>query len=158
MGGVGGAWELFVDGKPTDPSSDEANASPGASWIFTVDGSGHAVWVMDIAGPRQRVVLDGAPIDAPDGTMTCTGPGGRLIELKPKGAGWSLFVDNVEAEPKDRQAVAAEGSLPQGVSYCAETNSYTAALRVGGRFTNLGSFSTPAEAHAKYLEAKETHR
>jgi len=155
---IGDAWELFVDGVPTDPSSDERNASPGASWIFSVDGCDHMLWVADIAGPRQRVVLDGVPFDAPEGTMTFTGPGGRLIELKRKGPGWSLLVDNVEAEPKDRQAIATEVSLPQGVSYCAETNSYTAALRVGGKFTNLGSFLTPGEAHSKYLEAKEKHR
>lgn len=44
-----------------------------------------------------------------------------------------------------------------GVQLRKDRNKYTAQLRVDGRVRRFGSFNTPEEAHAAYLDAKRVH-
>merc|ERR1712008_497568 len=44
----------------------------------------HHVRVTNIGRAGQQILLDGAPLEAPEGTMQFTGPGGALLELQMK--------------------------------------------------------------------------
>lgn len=63
--------------------------------------------------------------------------------------------DNDEVPPDLTPNLGTPDALPQGVSFDSESGAYQATVRASktGRFVFLGGFSTPAEAHQKYLEA-----
>lgn len=179
--GPDGSWALLVDGQAVQEASAHAGASEG-SWTFLAHttGTAHSLRVLNIGRKGQEVYLDGALVPAPDGTTMFTGPGGTLLELRSQGHAWALFVDGLgvsdynarsstlpatsshgggagagSALPAVRTAVDTSASLPQGVSFDAETGVYKANIKVQGRFKFLGDFATPAEAHERYLAAKK---
>jgi len=171
----GASWALMVDGVEASPS-DQTGAASDAAWTFFAPhtGASHQMRVTNVGRTGQEVSIDGTVIPAPDGTTTFTGPGGALLELRPSGHAWSLFVDGVAVEDynarsastmaaapagaagaSQRPAVDTSGSLPQGVSYDSEAGVYKANIKVGGRFRFLGDFATPTEAHERYKAAKQ---
>jgi hypothetical protein len=94
--------QLFVDGIPAeafDPQSVGSTADV-LWWKFTVEGSSgmHQVRVKNIALPQREIIVDGAPLDAPAGTTTFTGPGGALLQLEEREGAWVLLVDGQAAE------------------------------------------------------------
>mmetsp|Transcript_121668 Transcript_121668/g.306048 ORF Transcript_121668/g.306048 Transcript_121668/m.306048 type:complete len:405 (-) Transcript_121668:84-1298(-) len=174
----GDQWTLLVDGVAVEVGSNDDVATPGAEahWTFLAPhtGTAHQMRVANIGRKCQEVFIDGTPVPAPEGTTMFTGPGGALLELRLRGHAWALFVDGMGVEDYNarsstlsmagasdaalaskRAAVDVAGSLPQGVSYDAESGSYKANIRVGGKFKCLGDFATPDEAHAQYLAAKQ---
>jgi len=90
-------WILTVDGNAAEsynPDIGPVDNPAVAWWKFTVAGLGvHHLRVTDIGTPAQAVFLDGAPLDAPPGTMTFTGPAASLLELQHRDIGWVLSVD-----------------------------------------------------------------
>jgi len=159
-----GAWYLFLEGDSLGPGlagGFEAGDAPMEAYFeFVVPstGSSHVLQVSNVGRQGQLVWIDGAHLDAPDGTLMFTGPAGCLLELKLQDNRWMLYVDGTCVSLPDsggpRPPVYTGGSLPQGVSIDPETKKYTATIRVGGRFKNLGSFNTPEEASRRYQEAK----
>lgn len=90
-------WVLTVDGAPAEvynPGSGPLEW-PAVLWFkFPVQGMGiHHVRVTDIGTHSQAVFLDGAPVEAPPGTMTFTGPAASLLELQRRENLWVLSVD-----------------------------------------------------------------
>jgi hypothetical protein len=170
----GDRWVLFVDGTAVESDSSSAIGTE-AQWTFLVPhtGTAHQMRVANIGGKHQEVFIDGTLIPAPEGTTTFTGPGGALLELRLNDHAWTLFVDGMSVEAynarsstvimagasgsavaEKRTPVELGNSLPQGVSYDAETGSYKANIKVGGRFKCLGDFPTPGDAHNRYMAAK----
>jgi len=168
------SWALLVDGREAIASDQTATAE--AAWTFVAPNTGtaHQMRVLNIGRAGQEVSIDGTVIPAPEGTTTFTGPGGALLELRPAGHAWSLFVDGIGVEDYNarsstlanpaatgggaaprRAAVDTSGSLPQGVSYDSEAKVYKANVKVGGRFRFLGDFASSSEAHERYLKAKQ---
>lgn len=93
-----GTWTLLADGVEVAPYTPEGSASSEPQvcwWKFVLSGTGvHHVRVKDIGRPGQMIWLDGAPLEAPPGTMTFTGPGGTLMELTRRSDGeWLLIAD-----------------------------------------------------------------
>jgi len=174
-------WSLAVNGAAAQAEclggAPAAGGAPcaEASWIFLAPATGaaHQMHVRNIGGPTQEVYLDGAPVEAPAGTTEFTGPGGALLELRPKGHAWALFVDRLPVEDHNGRASTLPGALagagmaipqrevvdtslplPQGVSWDADAQAYKANVKVHGRFKCLGEFASAEEAHARYLAAK----
>lgn len=58
-----------------------------------------------------------------------------------------------------RKRPAGGSNLPLGVHFLRRkvVRRYSASLRIAGRATHLGYFSTPEEAHAAYVRAKRVH-
>jgi len=169
----GGSWMLLVDGAVVEAVSATANAAglvAEASWVIfgSATGLAHEMRVMSIGGRGQQVYIDGTLIPGPEGQTAFTGPGGMLLELKQRCNDWVLFVDGQSIEDHNNRVTGALGAspevsrapvssgttLPQGVSYDAGSGKYLANIRVKGKFKLLGEFSTPDEAHARYLEEK----
>jgi hypothetical protein len=46
----------------------------------------------------------------------------------------------------------------KGVSFCKVSRTWSARMKVGTRYKFLGRYSTPEEAHARYVEAAQEHR
>lgn len=92
-------WALLVDGVDAS-ASDQIGGAAEASWTFLAPqtGAAHQMRVVNIGRKGQEVWIDGTAVPAPDGTTTFTGPGGALLELRPSGHAWSLFVDGVGIE------------------------------------------------------------
>jgi len=95
--GAGDAWNLSVDGTTAEryiPQMTPMEA-PQITWFkFLLPALGtHHVRVTNIGRPGQQILLDGAPLDAPEGTMQFTGPGGALLEIQKKDCVWVLSVD-----------------------------------------------------------------
>eukprot|EP00439_Symbiodinium_sp_Y106_P017030 s266_g2.t1 len=88
-----GWWRLLVDG--IEAERYEPGKSAGSPqvcwWRFGITGTGtHHVRVTQIGQSDQMVWIDGAPLDAPPGTMSFTGPGACLLELTQREDGqWS---------------------------------------------------------------------
>jgi len=171
-----GAWHLLAEGSDLGAglaSMEAADAPLQASFSFVLPatGSTHTVQAYNVGRQGQTIYLDGSNIEAPDGCTSFTGPAGSLLELKLQEGRWQLFVDNQSIAAlsnraslvpgplsllgQDRAPVSSEVALPQGVSFDAEQQRYTATIRVAGRFRNLGLFHSPDEAHQRYLEAKQ---
>lgn len=169
-----GRWILYVDGMPCEASTNAGDQAEHC-WTFIAPqtGTAHLLYVAAMGRPGQVVSVDGIVMPAPEGSTMFTGPGGCLLELKPLGHAWSLFVDGEQVEddatapacgafqaeassmpPSSRSAVAEVGSLPQGVSHDAVTGKFKANIKIGKQYRHLGDFSTPEEAHAAYLKAK----
>jgi len=94
---AGDAWNLSVDGTVAEryiPQMTPMEA-PQITWFkFSLPALGtHHVRVTSIGLPGQQILLDGAPLDAPEGTMQFTGPGGVLLELQKKECVWVLLID-----------------------------------------------------------------
>jgi len=90
-------WNLLVDGTEAEryvPQMMPMQA-PAITWFkFSLPSLGtHHVRVTDIGCPEQQIFLDGAPLEAPEGTMQFTGPGGALLELQKKECVWVLMAD-----------------------------------------------------------------
>jgi len=162
----GSEWILLVDGVLVEAGgSGQTGGFFEAGWTFfsPITGQAHQVRVANIGRTGQEFSIDGVVLPAPDGTTTFTGPGGALLEIRPAGHAWSLFVDgiavedfNARASTQPGQRVAVDTSiLPQGVSYDAESKVYKANIKVGGKFRFLGDFPTAQEAHERYLKAKQ---
>mmetsp|Transcript_99182 Transcript_99182/g.285283 ORF Transcript_99182/g.285283 Transcript_99182/m.285283 type:complete len:404 (-) Transcript_99182:79-1290(-) len=167
-------WVLLVDGIVVEASSEGALYSE-RSWTFLAPqtGTAHQLRASNMGKEGQEVVIDGVVLPAPVGTTMFTGPGGALLELRPVGVAWVLFVDGVGVEDfnarsstltgdasgallsEKRSAVATGTALPQGVSHDSETGMYKANIKLGGRFKFLGDFATPEQAHSQYLAAKK---
>jgi len=181
---TGGAWTLFVDGSGVEqarssPSGESPAAASEGSWVFfgMTTGIAHQMKVTDIGRRGQQVYVDGNLIPGPDGQTAFTGPGGVLLELKQLTVDdWALFVDGKSVEDHNtgvmstseaaaggaedssrdvRLPVSSGTELPQGVSFDSSSGKYTSNIRVKGKFKCLGEFSTPEEAHTRYLEAKK---
>mmetsp|Transcript_73061 Transcript_73061/g.225922 ORF Transcript_73061/g.225922 Transcript_73061/m.225922 type:complete len:405 (+) Transcript_73061:59-1273(+) len=94
---AGGSWALVVDGflaEAYNPDPSMAEALPALWWKFSMTGLGtHHVRVRNIGVPGQEILLDGTPLDAPEGTMAFTGPGGSLLQLQKYEGVWVLTVD-----------------------------------------------------------------
>lgn len=95
--GAGDAWNLLVDGTTAEryiPQMTPAQA-PEITWFkFSLPALGtHHVRVTNIGRAGQQILLDGAPLEAPEGTMQFTGPGGALLELQMKECVWVLLID-----------------------------------------------------------------
>lgn len=95
-----GGWVLTVDGSVAESYNPELGPleSPAVAWWkFTLRGLGtHHVRVTGIGSEAQAVFLDGAPLDAPPGTMTFTGPGAALLELQQRENIWVLIINGKE--------------------------------------------------------------
>eukprot|EP00931_Biecheleriopsis_adriatica_P101175 TRINITY_DN76378_c0_g1_i1.p1 TRINITY_DN76378_c0_g1~~TRINITY_DN76378_c0_g1_i1.p1 ORF type:complete len:419 (+),score=93.40 TRINITY_DN76378_c0_g1_i1:149-1405(+) len=172
-----GAWHLVSEGQSLGPglSTADAAGSPteaSFSFVLPATGASHTLQAFNVGRQGQLVFIDGTELQAPPGTLTFTGPGGCLLELKLLENRWSLFVDGqgvssisgrssslpgpVSLVGGDaRMPVSPEELLPQGVSLDSSSGKYTAQIRVGGRFKNLGEFNTPAEASARYQAARK---
>mmetsp|Transcript_11529 Transcript_11529/g.26757 ORF Transcript_11529/g.26757 Transcript_11529/m.26757 type:complete len:394 (-) Transcript_11529:106-1287(-) len=166
-------WALLVDGSEVETSAGRGSAATQIGWTFISPArSSHRVIVDSIGAPGQRVFIDDVLLEAPHGTTTFTGPGGVLLELKQTDRGWILYVDGLPVDEYNSKVplggashtstqasrpVVAMDSLPQGVSRSAQSGMFEANIRVKGRFLNLGSFSTPEEAHAAWQEAKKKY-
>lgn len=172
----GDAYVLFVDGQPVREvlASGSSEVPSEMAWTIFFPGAGevvtHQVRVSNMGGQGQQLFIDGVDVPAPPGTTTFTGPAGSLLEVSAATGGLSLMVDGVpvdefnartkravEAMPGARAAVAPDFGLPQGVSLDSDTGKYKANIRIGGRFVSLGEFSSPEEAHQRYLEEKKKH-
>eukprot|EP00441_Pelagodinium_beii_P027854 CAMPEP_0197654420 /NCGR_PEP_ID=MMETSP1338-20131121/38841_1 /TAXON_ID=43686 ORGANISM="Pelagodinium beii, Strain RCC1491" /NCGR_SAMPLE_ID=MMETSP1338 /ASSEMBLY_ACC=CAM_ASM_000754 /LENGTH=388 /DNA_ID=CAMNT_0043229863 /DNA_START=41 /DNA_END=1207 /DNA_ORIENTATION=+ len=158
-----GAWHLVLEGTSLGAglaSFEAADAPIEAYFEFVVPstGSQHCLQVSNVGRQGQLVWIDSIHVDCPDGTLMFTGPAGSLLEMKLQDNRWMLYLDgtcvSLPNSGGPRVPVMTGGSLPQGVSIDPDTNKYTAAIRVGGRFKNLGSFDTPEEASRRYQEAK----
>lgn len=70
-------------------------------WKFSTPNTGvHLLRAKNVGLQDQEVLLDGAPLEAPAGTTSFTGPEGCFMQLKPLGDdSWTLVVDEVEVEP-----------------------------------------------------------
>eukprot|EP00933_Yihiella_yeosuensis_P033993 TRINITY_DN27562_c2_g1_i1.p1 TRINITY_DN27562_c2_g1~~TRINITY_DN27562_c2_g1_i1.p1 ORF type:complete len:406 (+),score=78.95 TRINITY_DN27562_c2_g1_i1:65-1282(+) len=170
-------WHLLADGVSMGPGNagiDATESPTEASFNFVspTTGASHSMQVINVGRQGQRVYIDSQQIDAPDGQLMFTGPGGSLLELRLHECRWALYVDNksiseltgraaaLPAPPKmpeagHRSPVSGDAALPQGVSYDSEKGKYTANIRVGGRFRCLGEYDTSTEAHQRYLQAKQ---
>ncbi|OLP83841.1 hypothetical protein AK812_SmicGene35360 [Symbiodinium microadriaticum] len=98
-----GWWRLLVDG--VEAERYEPGKSAGSPqvcwWRFGITGTGtHHVRVTQIGQADQMVWIDGAPLDAPPGTMSFTGPGACLLELTQREAGRFQGVGAFWAGPK----------------------------------------------------------
>lgn len=171
----GTEWALLVDGSEIPLSDSAADTPMEAAWNFLSPhtGASHHLRVNNIGRKGQEVFIDGSFIPGPDGQRAFTGPGGTLLEIKQIGSNWALYADGLGIEDYNarsstltgaseggalaakRVPVTPEAGLPQGVSFEADTGVYKANIRVQGKFRCLGEFSTPDEAHARYLEAKK---
>eukprot|EP00929_Paragymnodinium_shiwhaense_P098104 TRINITY_DN59641_c0_g1_i1.p1 TRINITY_DN59641_c0_g1~~TRINITY_DN59641_c0_g1_i1.p1 ORF type:complete len:481 (-),score=121.66 TRINITY_DN59641_c0_g1_i1:104-1546(-) len=99
---IDGSWHLMVDGQAAEPHSPDAPSLPPLWWRFVIAGGGtHQIRVRNIGTATQDVLVDGAPLEAPPGTMAFTGPGGALIEIRQEEADWALYHDGVPAERFD---------------------------------------------------------
>lgn len=171
---TGDDWALVVDGVMVTAGAamNTATDTPKEMlWSFgTPSGSAaHELRILRLGQPDQEVSIDGVAVPAPAGQTAFTGPEGTLLELRRRGHAWALYVDgkgicNEDAETMSaskpvvssqdqREAVAPNSQLPQGVSL-SESGKYAANIRLAGKFKFLGEFSTPEEAHAKYLQVK----
>merc|ERR1719492_274105 len=82
-----GLWALLVGGAVVHQSSPQGDAGGGAAlqWDFALPTGHHRVELTDAGGHGQRVLMDGVALAAPPGTLTFTGPGGALLELRGTG-------------------------------------------------------------------------
>lgn len=98
-------WVLLVDGVLVEGYNP--NAVAPVLWKFDVPGLGqHQLRIKNLGEDSQEVTIDGAPVEAPPGTTTFTGPGACLLQVSRGGVeGWVLHVDGVYC--------------PQSVSSCA---------------------------------------
>eukprot|EP00913_Durusdinium_trenchii_P028967 g27161.t1 len=69
-------------------------------WFKFAAGEGsHLLRAKNLGTDEQEVLLDGALVEAPPGTLTFTGPAATLLELQYLGDGqWTLMVDGHEAQ------------------------------------------------------------
>jgi hypothetical protein len=68
-------------------------------WNFLLPETGsHELKVERIGARGQQVYVDGALLEAPDGTTMFTGPSGSLLELRKKGSNWELHVNGLQVE------------------------------------------------------------
>mmetsp|Transcript_67665 Transcript_67665/g.201221 ORF Transcript_67665/g.201221 Transcript_67665/m.201221 type:complete len:406 (+) Transcript_67665:76-1293(+) len=92
-----GVWNLLVDGNVAEaytPCVSMNDALPPVWFKFSLPNLGtHHVRVKNIGLPGQDIMLDGTPLDAPEGTMAFTGPGGNLLELVKHEGIWVLLAD-----------------------------------------------------------------
>ncbi|CAK0864216.1 unnamed protein product, partial [Prorocentrum cordatum] len=77
-------------------------------WKLPLAGAGnHIIRVTDIGTPVQQLVLDGALVEAPEGTLAFTGPAGTFLELRPAADGsWLLLADGTPVPSYDPAATA----------------------------------------------------
>lgn len=88
-------WVLLVDGVLIEGYNP--NEVAPIVWKFNLPGIGaHQLRIKNLGESSQEVFIDGAPVEAPPGTMTFTGPGASLLQISRGGfEGWQLHVDGV---------------------------------------------------------------
>lgn len=90
--------------------------------------------------------------------------GGRLPPAESKSI-HDDEVDDVKADDKGQgmaQPRSAyddyEPTLPRGVTYNRDDNSYSSGMRVNGKFLNLGTYDSPEEAAEAYRRGQDKYK
>lgn len=125
-------------------------------WKFSLPGLGaHLLRAKNVGMQGQEVLLDGIPLDAPEGTLTFTGPGACLLELQNVDGVWTLLVDGTAAEPHAPEAAAGEAPAVAWFKFSLPGAAGTHHVRVA----NIGSEGqqilldgSPLEAPAGTME------
>jgi len=156
-------WQIMLDGKIVDRVAHEKSIEVGESNfdVRAEDGTRlpaaiHMAWQPKINIWRYRLYVAGAEV--PVCWTKATGDVQPPSEPPVIGEDIPLCPNACQAAAEAEARNVVQESLPQGVSYDAASGMYQANIRsAAGRFVFLGDFSTPEEAHQRYLEAIPSH-
>lgn len=114
-------WGLLVNGVEAEsynPFSPTAEPSRSVHWWkFLFGGHGHHVRVKNIGTAGQEVYLDGAMLEAPEGTTQFTGPAASLLEFRYDGDDWTLRLDgHIVPQFKENEADHSPAACSDGMA------------------------------------------
>jgi hypothetical protein len=149
-------WALHVDGVFVPQCITTPVSQAGAhSWEFMLPNTGaHSVSATNLGMPGQQVFVDGAPLSAPEGTTTFTGPEGCLLQLVIEAERPFLYVDGVLVE--ESGAAAANASTTDAVwNFAVVDPSLTFSTMHQMRVTRIGVAGQEASLDGVVVPAPE---